>query len=330
MEKQELDAIRFCKDILSKVSRSFALTIPMLDDSIYKPIMITYLQDRLLDNFEDEVKNISIKKRKYLMNQVVKIFDPDNSKYKKSLQKIMNKSYLLNDKKLKELTENADLLKQAYDSLDDKIKKISFKWLQEMNQGMQKYLTGEVNTFKDLDEYCYYVAGTVGGFLTESIIYKENLKSPQSDILMENFKDAGLFLQKVNLIRDIKKDIENREKNYWPLKSFNISEKELLDPARKDKAMDSLDKMILNVKNHIKGLLNYYKALPDSLPGYKKFYCVNNALGLATIDKIENNTDIFYGKKKVKVSKIQFLRIIGTPQKMFVSKCNEHLAALNT
>jgi farnesyl-diphosphate farnesyltransferase len=36
-----------------------------------------------------------------------------------------------------------------------------------MNKGMQKYLDKKVETFAELDEYCYYVAGTVGGFLTD-------------------------------------------------------------------------------------------------------------------------------------------------------------------
>lgn len=48
-------ALKFCKSILPKVSRSFALTIPMLDRDLYRPVLITYLQDRLLDNFEDEI-----------------------------------------------------------------------------------------------------------------------------------------------------------------------------------------------------------------------------------------------------------------------------------
>ena len=63
------NALEFCENILKRVSRSFALTIPMLDDKIYKEVMITYLQDRLLDNFEDEVKDYRV----YLENEIQKI-----------------------------------------------------------------------------------------------------------------------------------------------------------------------------------------------------------------------------------------------------------------
>ena len=319
------EALDFCKDILSEVSRSFALTIPMLDDSIYKPVMITYLQDRLLDNFEDEIKDIGIKKRKYFMNRVVEIFDPEGENREEALQEIKNNADLLEEESLYRLTAQADLLKTAYDALDLEIKNISFNWLQEMNQGMQKYLKKEVKTFSDLDEYCYYVAGTVGGFLTEVIMAREDIKESDKKILKNNFKDAGLFLQKVNIVRDIGIDIRKRDKNYWPLVSLNFTEEELVDPEYEDRALHSLKLMLDNIKTHIQGLWDYYQALPESLPGYKKFFCVNNALGLATLEKMENNSDIFYSESKVKVPKFKFLKIIASPHRIFKNSCEKYI-----
>ena len=71
-----------------------------------------------------------------------------------------------------------------------------------MNFGMQKFLKQEVYSFNDLDEYCYYVAGTPSGFLTELIRKRsKKLSEENSSILMENERDFGLFLQKVNIIR---------------------------------------------------------------------------------------------------------------------------------
>ncbi len=323
----EEESLKFCKNILKEVSRSFALTIPMLDDNIYKPVMITYLQDRLLDNFEDEIdqNQISITKRKHLMDRVVDVFDPDNRDYLKAVSEIKDNAHLIKKESLRKLTENTHILREAYQGMEKQVKLISFKWLKEMNKGMKKYLDKKITTFSELDEYCYYVAGTVGGFLTETIIYKENISETKTQILLDNYKDAGLFLQKINLIRDIKQDIRGRKKNFWPLKSLGISQEQLLDPDYQEKALQSLQKMIDDVSNHIKPVDDYFNALPDSLPGYKRFYAINNTLGLATIEKMRNNTDLFYGKCKVKVSKLQFLRILKSPEKMFIRKINDHI-----
>lgn len=309
----------FCKSILSEVSRSFALTIPMLDKDIYKPVLIIYLQDRLLDNFEDEIRegDITLTERKEMMDEVVRLFKPDNMNIEESVLHIRDYAHLMPEEGLRKLTTNVGKLREAYDSLADVIKGISYKWLQEMNLGMQKYLTVEVKNFVGLDDYCYYVAGTVGGFLTEIILFKRDLENKKRDLLLAKYKSAGLFLQKINLIRDIKKDIENRDKNFWPLEELRVSVDDLLNPAKEGKAMQALRLMINDVKGHIPDLIDYYEALPDSLAGYKKFFAMNNALGLATLEVLDNNRRVLYGKKPVKVSKLQFLSIVKSPEKAF-------------
>ncbi|MEJ6952324.1 squalene/phytoene synthase family protein [Natronospora cellulosivora (SeqCode)] len=325
-------AIDFCKKILPKVSRSFALTIPMLDKELYLPVLITYLQDRLLDNFEDEISDddISIEERKKMMDKVVSLLNPEIEEYQDLASEIKEYSKLMPEKSLQKLTAKCDLLREAYNTMDKNIKKISFKWLEEMNLGMQKYLENDVKTFADLNEYCYYVAGTVGGFLTDLLIYISQIDERSKKIILDNFNASGLFLQKVNLIRDIKKDVENREKNFWPLESLSISIPYMFEKNNEAEAMEALGKMLDDLKSHIPNLIEYYNAIPKELQGYRKFYAVNNALGLATIEELENNPQVFYGYKPVKVSKLSFLTIIKNPEKMFLKKAEEISITVNS
>lgn len=317
------DPMEFAKDILSRVSRSFALTIPMLDEEIKNEVLLAYLQDRILDNFEDEIHPPDLELQKEMMDKVSRIFSTEEYDRSSDFRVIKDKSELIESESLQKLTKNIDLIYQCYQDFDLDIQKISHKWLQEMNQGMQKYLTKEVQTFADLDEYCYYVAGTVGGFLTETIIYKFDINQKKQQVLLDNFNQAGLFLQKVNLIRDIREDLESRDKHFWPLKELNISEVELSNSRNEEKVLEALSKMLSDLKSHIPALKKYYQALPKELKGYKKFFAVNNALGLATIDKLENNADVFYGKKPIKVSKLKFLNIIRAPEKKFLDYCSQ-------
>lgn len=312
------EPMKFARKILKKVSRSFALTIPMLDDEIKDEVLLTYLQDRILDNFEDEIHPPDLELQQDMMDRVSRIFSTSDYDRSKDFKIIKKNSELIEKKSLQELTENIDLIYQSYQNLDLKVQEISHKWLEEMNQGMQKYLNKEVETFSELDEYCYYVAGTVGGFLTETIIYKFEIIEQNRQILLNNFNEAGLFLQKVNLIRDIRDDLENRDKHFWPLKDLEVTEEDLSEPQKKEKAMSALEEMLNDLKKHIPALKKYYFALPDELKGYKKFFAVNNALGLATLDKLEANPDIFYGNKPVKTSKLTFLNIMRAPEKYFL------------
>jgi len=313
------EPMKYAREILKKVSRSFALTIPMLDDEIKDEVLLTYLQDRILDNFEDEIHVSDFKLQQEMMDRVSRIFSTEEYDRSSDFAIIKEKSSLIEKDSLQELTRNIDLIYRSYQSFDPKIQEISHKWLEEMNQGMQKYLIKEVKTFTELDEYCYYAAGTVGGFLTETIIYKFEIEEQNKNVLLDNFNQAGLFLQKINLIRDIREDLESRDKHYWPLKDLEISETELADPECEEQALTALAEMLNDLKSHIPALKKYYQALPDELKGYKKFFAVNNALGLATMKKLKDNSDVFYGSKPVKTSKLTFLNIMSSPEKYFLN-----------
>ena len=318
------EAMKFARNILKEVSRSFALTIPMLDDEIKDEVLLTYLEDRILDNFEDEIHPENFELQKDMMDRVSRIFSPEEYNRDEDFEIIKKNSELIADKSLQKLSKNIDKIYQIYSDFEPEVQKISHHWLKEMNQGMQKYLQKEVDTFSELDEYCYYVAGTVGGFLTELIVHKKKLSGERKEVLEDNFTDAGLFLQKVNLIRDIKDDLDNRNKNFWPLKELEITEEQLSDPEYELEALEALSIMLEDVKRHVSDLKSYYLALPDSLSGYKKFFAVNNALGLATLEKLSGNSDVFYGDKPVKVGKLQFLNIIRAPEKYFLKGCRKH------
>lgn len=318
----EGEAYQYCKKILTEVSRSFALSIPMLDDVLQKPVTIVYLQDRLLDNFEDEIPEdkISLEERFALMDKVVELFRPDNDNIEELAAEIAGYAGLMPDESLRELTGNALIIRKAYAELDDLVKELSFKWLREMNLGMKKYLTREVRTFIDLDEYCYYVAGTVGGFLTDLLIYYSDITEDKSETLLANFNASGQFLQKINLIRDIREDVKERVKHYWPLVSLRISLQELIDEENKEAGLAALDRMIDDVKTHVPNLINYFLAIPEDMPGYRKFYSLNNALGLATIEEMDNNPAVLYGPERVKVDKTSFLKIMKNPEEAFLKR----------
>ena len=324
LKKSNKKAIDFCRNILQEVSRSFALTIPLLDKRIREPVMITYLQDRLLDSFEDEGEIDSLQ-RKEFMDNVVKLFNPEVEDKENIIENIESKAEYFQGS-IKRLVENTDKLKACFDQLDKEVQKISFRWLEEMNEGMKEYLDKPVESFSELNEYCYYVAGTVGGFLTDLIIEKGNITGENKKILEKNFVESGLFLQKVNIIRDIKLDILNHRKHYWPLKELGITEAEIIDKDNKEKALASLNKMVEDVKKHTQALIAYYEAIPDEWSGYKKFYSVNNAMGYATLELVENNQDLFYLNRKLKIKKTEVLKILAVSEDSFLRKAKSVLS----
>ncbi len=87
----------------------------------------------------------------------------------------------------------------------------------------------EYQTFEDMRSYCYKVASTVGLALIEIYGYTD----PNA---REHAEEMGIFLQMVNVLRDIEEDLE-RGRVYLPrqeLERFGICVSELNDPGLAD------------------------------------------------------------------------------------------------
>src|SRR5690606_3005236 len=61
-------------------------------------------------------------------------------------------------------------------------------------------------TEADLDQYCYYVAGTVGEMLTGLFATDREISAPSSAWMTRHSIDFGLGLQMTNVIKDVTED----------------------------------------------------------------------------------------------------------------------------
>lgn len=304
-------AMQYCRNALRNVSRSFALTIPLIEKNILVPILVGYLEARVLDSFEDEKNgdDFDVEKRMENMDKLIDIINnPDSPTTNIKIMElsevatkiICNPHYL-------DLAQNMDKVMVIHKTMDKNAKQAISKWFSVMSSGMQKYLNKRIDTFEHLDEYCYYVGGTIGGFVTELLIKNTKVATPhQVKILKMEHNDFGLFLQKVNIIRDFRQDLLRNEKIFWPYSIFreqNITPKGVLEIENEAKAMIILDKMLANVKKHVDPVKRYLSAIPEDYPGFKKASAINFLMGVETLIKIKNNSDVFYSEYPVKIDR---------------------------
>ncbi len=297
------ESLDYCKWALQSVSRSFALTIPLVEDALLAPIMVGYLEARILDTFEDDIgkRHVSLEERVRAMNAIMEILErPDSPMAERKAQELASEAdEWVRDEHYRGLVKNFDQVLTVHRSLDKRTKASMVKWMHEMNAGMQKYLQQPVYSFEDLNEYCYFVAGTPSGFLTELIRTRAKSISPEdSQTLHDNERDFGLFLQKVNIIRDFREDILQNEKIFWPGYLFDkhsLEPQELLDPGNEKEAMQMLNAMVDNAVEHVTPVHDYLKAVPDEYAGFRQGAAINFAMGVATLAKVRGNRQLFYG-----------------------------------
>lgn len=315
IEAERTKGLEYCRIALPNVSRSFALTIPMLDPELRDKITVSYVVARVLDTIEDSP--IPLEMKKVMMDEWIDLISNEPKDivslreviYPKMKGIVSKSSKYVAEAAYAELMKNAFKVYVAATSFDQSFIDSQHKWYGEMKDGMKKYLTKRISSFQDLDEYTYYVAGTVGGFLTDLVC--EGAESEhQKLILKTTFKDFGLMLQKVNIIRDFREDVKEG-RYFWPKELFGEHKDEfLLQEENSELALKILDKMVGDAKSHLIKAHAYISNIPDKFRGYRMFSLVNFYMAVRTLELMENNRAVFLSEKPVKMERKEVEEII--------------------
>lgn len=299
-------------NLLNLVSRSFALCIPMLPEKVKGNVANFYLLCRYADSIEDS--KLGKEQKDEFFREFVEVVKKEDLKRIVELnKKIIPFVISKNDKKM---IKNFDKVLEEFFGFDIVSKRISKKWLSTMVKGMQKYSRKEIENFRDLNSYCYFVAGTVGMYLTEIFCYKFDLKEQHPE-LVKRAKSFGLLLQKVNIIRDFSKD-HKEGRVFWPKKLFkkhNLEVSEVFDKKNEIGRKKILKEMIDNAHQNIKQAVEYIEFLPKNESGLKIFCAIPLCMALPTLIKCEDNEKIFEYGEKVKIDRIETIKIVDDIKK---------------
>jgi farnesyl-diphosphate farnesyltransferase len=304
------DNILYCDSMLPKVSRTFAPTIRMLPKGLSSIVTVAYLLCRVADTVEDS-EDLPIDLKKELLNNYISIFKKDTVA---ALDKFMDGVPALPLKTADDdLVYNLPKILNVFDSFSPIFKKHIGQWVVEMSLGMKKYAQASVlkkfsflGTMKELDEYMYYVAGTVGYLLTELFSFYSNRITPtiknKLNLLAESF---GKGLQMVNIIRDMTTDLR-RGQSYIPeelLSKYNLDRKTIFKKENAERAQQLFNELIHNAIKHLDNAIDYILLIPKEERGIRMFCMLPVFWAMRTLQKIQENTLALLGHDKIKVSR---------------------------
>lgn len=113
-----------------------------------------------------------------------------------------------------------DIVIEEFLALPTKFQKVIADITDQMGNGMADYASGDhrdntaIATIKDFDLYCHYVAGLVGWGLSD-LFAASGLEDPSIAKDKRLSDSMGLFLQKANIIRDYREDLDDG-RQFWP------------------------------------------------------------------------------------------------------------------
>ena len=292
--------------MLQGVSRTFALTIPQLPGSLSRAVGNAYLLCRIADTIEDEPSLDAHEKRRLseLFNAVL-TEDERPEHFVQSLHPLLSRH---TSEEERDLIQNTARVVRITRSFSPRQREALQRCVRIMSKGMAEFQEGSTLSglprMRDLDRYCYHVAGVVGEMLTELFCEHVPAIDPQRTRLLELAVSFGQGLQMTNILKDIWED-RARGACWLPRDVFARAGFDLDDlvlETRSPAFEKGLAELIGIARQHLARALVYTLIVPDREAGIRRF-CLR-ALGMAvlTLRRIHGRID-FRAGDEVKISR---------------------------
>ena len=278
------------------------MVIQELHHELLVPIALFYLVLRGLDTIEDDM-TLPIKKKELLLRNFHNILEEKGWNFKENGE----------NEKDRQLCVEFDVVIEEYLKIKPEYRKVIGDITKQMGNGMADYANNAehheygVQSVEDYDLYCHYVAGLVGEGVTR--LFVEAKLADGVLLERENLHDSmGLFLQKMNIIRDIREDFDEK-RYFWPKEiwSKHVDKfEDLLDPKYQEKALTCSSELVLNALELVPDCLDYLAGLQEQ--SVFNFCAIPQTMAIATLETVFQNPKIF--QKNVKITKGQACQIM--------------------
>jgi farnesyl-diphosphate farnesyltransferase len=298
--------------LLQHVSRTFALVIPLLPEELRPVVGNAYLLCRVTDTIEDDpALPLSEKTRLFgkFMSVLRGAVPPDDFS-----DDLYPKLASGTPEGEKGLIRNLDAVIRDTFRFSPEDQENLLECVAIMSRGMRHFqeLAGRkcLSALRDLNDYCYYVAGVVGEMLTRLFCAHSGAIRARKTKLEACSVSFGQGLQMVNILKDVWKDLKNDGVCWLPEEIFRKHGYDLSKLAQ-----ESLDARyeagILELTGigawHLDRGLEYVKAIPVKEKKIRQACLWTLSLSYLTLRRIVKNLRFTDGSQ-VKISRASVKR----------------------
>lgn len=304
--KPSADDCAYQDHALQGVSRTFALTIPELPESLRLVVGNAYLLCRIADTLED-AESLSVDDKKRLSEQFVEVVagTADAAQFGRDAFARLGDDTLEAERNLVRNTDRVLRITHGFSAAD---RAALLRCVRIMVDGMERFQEGRfthgLRNEEQLDSYCYHVAGVVGEMLTELFCAHRPRIAERRAELERLAASFGQGLQMTNILKDIWDD-RGRNVCWLPRDVF---EQEGFDLRRIDHGRDeaayqvALGRLVASAAQHLENALAYTLLIPRSEQGIRQFCLWALGMAVLTLRRINRRRDFASGSE-VKISR---------------------------
>lgn len=300
------DDLAYQRAILPGVSRTFALTIPVLPDALALVTTNAYLLCRIADTIEDDPGLTPEQKSQFHERFVAVVKGTHGAEaFAGDLAPLLSERILPAEQ---ELVRNTPAVIRVTHGFSDEERAALTRCVAIMCRGMPEFQRNKsLRGLEDLDElaeYCYYVAGVVGEMCTELFCLHCPELAAKREVMLRLAVSFGQGLQMTNILKDIWDDRQSGA-CWLPRSVFahGALDLERLEAWHTQPAFrDGLHELIGVGHAHLRNALEYTCLIPKRETGIRRFCLWAIGLAVLTLRNIYRNPT-FRSGNEVKVSR---------------------------
>jgi farnesyl-diphosphate farnesyltransferase len=325
---------RWTFEAVESVSRTFALSIDLLEEPVASWVCTGYLLCRAADTVEDD-PSIPPRRRAELLGTYDAMLDTSSAV---GVETFLEEASAVRPPDGGDdwaVLVQTDRVIRVFESFDPVVQDAMRAVVREMAQGMSQFLRRHADngglrleTVEELEEYCWYVAGTVGELFT-NLLACLGTETPETD--PEDARSFALLLQLVNIAKDVRADRETEDNVYLPgewLAAEGVDHAAVDDPDRAEAVARVVERVVAHAESHATGARRYLAALPEDESGLLEAAALPYLLALGTARELHGRShDVVERAATVKLAREEVEALYGEMRRGVTQTELDRLAA---
>ncbi len=308
----------WCHETLDGTSRTFAITVDLLEEPMATQICVSYLLCRVADTIED-AGHIPPETQSMLLRTYDRALDPDDDLDIGAFERAIEPWLPEDGGEDWRVVANAPRVVRAFEALAPDARAAVLNPIRELVAGMALFVERHadteglrIETVAELEEYCWYAAGTVGTLVT-NLLARDAAPERVSE-LRETDRAFSLLLQLVNVAKDVSDDYRAENNVYLPaawLREEGVEPEGVCEPENTTAVAGVIRRVAGRAGVYADDARRYLDAAPETNGNTLAAWAVPYLLALGTLRELDARAEDVLREGGVKIPRAEVLAIVG-------------------
>ena len=316
-DRADLD---WCHEAVQGVSRTFALTVDVLDEPMASYICIGYLICRVPDTIED-ADHVPPTEQVRLLREYDRVLDPADEADAEAFRASVDEWLPAPEGRSEDwnVVASTPRVVRTFEALPEDVREAVTPPARELVQGMAMFVERyadegglRIRDREELETYCYYAAGTVGTLIT-NLLARGDPDERRVRTMRNTAEEFGLLLQLVNVSKDVYDDYSEENNVYLPaewLEAEGVPQEAVVDPEHRDGSARVVSRTADLARSCLDEAQAYLEAMPLRQGNTLSAWLVPYVLAVGTLRELDERPEDALTDAGVKVSRQEVFAVL--------------------